>query len=89
MITTYQIRNVLRVHGDQLKRRNTQVRDSVDAGQQRPDFVNISIEAKRKQMLSEMSNHLISEIQSKKQKNGAEVASVSYNRTQIPVNGDN
>lgn len=89
MITTYQIRNVLRVHGDQLKRSNTQVRDSVDAVRRPPDFVNISIEAKRKQVLSEMSNHLISKIQSKNQENGTEMASVSYNRTQTSENGDN
>ena len=62
MITTYQIRNVLRVYGNQLKRRNNPIQDNIRSIQYPADLVDISIEARRKQMLSQMSNHLISKI---------------------------
>ena len=62
MITTNQIRSVLRVYGDQLKRRGSSIQDSVRPNQQSVDLVNISIDARRKQMVNEMSNHLISQI---------------------------
>lgn len=65
MITTHQIRNVLRIHGDQLKRRNTPVAEKGDSDRQPRDFVNISIEARRKQMMNQISSDLISEISSK------------------------
>ena len=62
MITTHQIRSVLRVYGDQLKRRGSFIQDSVRPNQQSVDMVSISIDARRKQMVNEMSNHLISQI---------------------------
>ena len=62
MITTNQIRSVLRVYGDQLKRRGSFIQDSVRPNQQSVDLVSISIDARRKQMVNEMSNHLISQI---------------------------
>ena len=62
MITTYQIRNVLRVYGNQLKKRNALVEDPVTPTQQRADLVDISIDARRRQILSQMSNHLISKV---------------------------
>lgn len=62
MITTHQIRSVLRTYGDQLKKRSALEQNSVETTQQYPDFVNISVEARRKQMLSQMSNNLISQI---------------------------
>ena len=62
MITTYQIRNVLRVYGNQLKRRNMDVQEKIAPATQRMDLVDISIEARRKQTLNNMSNHLISKM---------------------------
>jgi len=60
LITTYQIRNVLRVYGNQLKKRNIPNQNSTDQMErQRPDPVNISIEAKRKQELNNITNQLI------------------------------
>ena len=64
MITTYQIRNVLRVYGNQLKRKNNPIQDNMRSIQYPADLVDISIEARRKQMLSQMSNHLISKTKS-------------------------
>ena len=62
MITTYQVRNVLRVYGNQLKKRSEENRDQESAAHQPSDSVDISMAARRKQILSRMSNQLISEI---------------------------
>ncbi len=62
MITTHQIQNVLRVYGDQLKRRSSSIQDSLRSNQQSVDSVSISNDARRKQMVTDMSNHLISQI---------------------------
>ena len=62
MITTYQIRNVLRVYGNQLKRRNTTPQNEVEPTPHVREFVDISIEARRKAMLDQVSNDLISQI---------------------------
>jgi len=62
MITTHQIRNVLKVYGNQLKRRSALEQNSLEGTQQSNDFVDISIEARRKQMLNQMSDNLISQI---------------------------
>ena len=65
MITTYQIRNVLRIYGNQLKKRTTLFQDSVNPIKQTSDSVDISVEARRKQMLNKMSNNIISQITQK------------------------
>lgn len=67
MITTYQIRNVLRVYGNQLKRRTPLMRDALAPVQQPDDMVDISLEARRKQMMNQMSNRLISQVNPKQQ----------------------
>lgn len=59
MITTYQIRNVLRVYGNQLKKRNMPDQNPAEEMRQSLDSVNISIEARRKQVLNNITNHLI------------------------------
>ena len=59
MITTYQIRNVLRIYGNQLKKRNMPDENPAEKIQQYLDPVNISIAARRKQMLNNITNHLI------------------------------
>jgi hypothetical protein len=62
MITTHQIRNVLKVYGNQLKRRSELEQNSLEGTQQSNDLVDISIEARRKQMVNQMSDNLISQI---------------------------
>ena len=62
MITTYQIRNVLRIYGNQLKKRTMLLQDNVSPNKQPSDFVDISVEARRKQMFNQISNNLVSQI---------------------------
>ena len=59
MITTYQIRNVLRVYGNQLKKRNMPDQNSAEQMPHFLDSVNISIEARRKQVLNNITTNLI------------------------------
>jgi hypothetical protein len=59
MITTYQIRNVLRVYGNQLKKKSVNWQDGHETKHKPNDLVDISIEARRKQKLNEMSHDLI------------------------------
>jgi hypothetical protein len=61
-ITTYQIRNVLRTYGNQLKRRTGTPKGSVAPIQPSPDSVDISIEARKRQVLSQLSAKLISRV---------------------------
>ena len=61
-ITTYQIRNVLKVYGNQLKKRANLLDPSIEPLQPSSDFVDISVEARRKQVLSQLSNKIISEL---------------------------
>jgi hypothetical protein len=62
MITTYQIRNVLRVYGNQLKKKSLHWQGGHDMTHKPDDLVDISIDARRKQKLNEMSNDLISQM---------------------------
>lgn len=72
MITTYEVRNVLRVYGNQLKKKNSQGEDSGSVTYEAVDLVDISMSARRKQMLSQISNQLISTISSPFEKNPEE-----------------
>jgi hypothetical protein len=65
LITTYQIRNVLRVYSNELKRRSSLSQNGLDVPHQSTDFVEISIDARQRQMLSKMSDNLISQITNK------------------------
>ena len=62
MVTTHQIRNVLRVYGNQLKRRNTLVQETLEPDRKYHDRVDISTEARHKQALNRMSERVISHI---------------------------
>ena len=62
MITTYQIRNVLRIYGNQLKQRNRMPFESKEQTSQPSEFVNISMEARKRQIVNQVSNQLISQI---------------------------
>ena len=64
MITAYQIRNVLRVYGNQLKKRSMLAGEGEKTSQaQRPDTVNISGEARRKEeLLNHISNKVLTQV---------------------------
>ncbi|MBN2059007.1 MAG: hypothetical protein JW882_01210 [Deltaproteobacteria bacterium] len=62
MITSYQVKNVLRIYGNQLKKRSAPVKDSTEPTGYKPDFVDISMEARKKQMVGQISNNIISQI---------------------------
>ena len=62
MITTYQIRNVLRVYGNQLKKKTLPIQDSVEPARYSCDIVDISTAARRKQMFNGLSEDIISRI---------------------------
>ena len=62
MVTTHQIRNVLRVYGNQLKRRNTLVQETLEPDRTYKDRVDISAEARHRQALNKMSERVISQI---------------------------
>ena len=59
MVTTHQIRNVLRVYGNQLKRRNTIVQDTFEPDRKFDDRVDISSEARHKQAITRMSEKVM------------------------------
>jgi hypothetical protein len=62
LITTYEVRNVLRVYGNQLKRKSSQFDDSGSVTYGSVDLVDISMGARRRHLLSQISNQLISRI---------------------------
>ena len=62
MITTYQIRNVLRIYGNQLKKRTMLMQENPGTAKQPPDVVNISNEARKKQMYDQISNNIVTQI---------------------------
>ena len=61
-VTTYQIRNVLRIYGNQLKRRSNLVESHSVGARTSADFVEISVEARRKQAVDKLSSDLISQL---------------------------
>jgi hypothetical protein len=63
-ITTYQIRNVLRVYGNQLKKRSNFLDGGIDPVRPSSDFVEISVEARRRQVLSQLSDRLVTQLRS-------------------------
>ena len=62
MVTTYQIRNVLRIYGNQLKKRTMLLQESVAPTKQPSDYIDISVEARKKQMYNQISNNMVSQI---------------------------
>lgn len=62
MVTTHQIRNVLRVYGNQLKRRNALVQESLEPDRRYTDRVDISAEARHREAVNKMSRRVISQI---------------------------
>jgi hypothetical protein len=56
---------VLRVYSNQLKKKNTFVEDQAEPNAKYADVVDISLDARRKQMLNRMSKQLISQVSPK------------------------
>ena len=65
MITSYQVRNVLRIYGNQLKKKTLPIKTSIEPSGYHPDFVDISMEARKKQMIGQISSNIISQIDPK------------------------
>ena len=70
-ISAYQIRNVLRTYRNQLKHRMTVPHDDMDPMQSLSSSVDISIEARRRQVLSQLSTKLIAKVTSSGQESDA------------------
>ena len=62
MISTYQIRNVLRVYGNDLKKRTMILQENGDEKKQPSDSISISDEARKKEVLSRISNRIVTKI---------------------------
>ena len=65
MITTYQIRNVLRIYGNQLKKNTLTIKEKAAPPKHHAEIVDISMQARSRQMVSRMSDNLISMVTSK------------------------
>jgi hypothetical protein len=63
-INTYQIRNVLKVYGNQLKKRSNFLDGGKEPVRPSSDFVEISVEARRRQVLSQLSDRLVAQLRS-------------------------
>ncbi len=61
MITTYQIRNVLRVYGNQLKKKAMIASESTQVTKKSIDIINISGEARQKDVLRKMTDKLVTQ----------------------------
>ncbi|MBW1680325.1 MAG: hypothetical protein JRF59_04675 [Deltaproteobacteria bacterium] len=61
-ITSHQVRNVLRTYGTQLKRRAGLAKEAEAGGSAIRDRVEISMDARRKQVLSQITEKLISQV---------------------------
>ena len=70
-ISAYQIRNVLRTYRKQLKHRMTVPHDDMDPMQSSSTSVDISIEGRRRQVLSQFSAELIAQVAPSGQKSDA------------------
>jgi len=61
LITTYQIRNVLRIYGNQLKKK-AMIADEGTLEKKKPlDVINISGEARQKEVLRKMTDKLVNQ----------------------------
>jgi hypothetical protein len=62
VISTYQIRNVLRVYGNDLKKRTMILQENREEKDSPPDSISISEEARKKEVMSKISNNIVSQI---------------------------
>lgn len=63
VISAYQVNNVLRVYGDQLRQTKISSRPKV-SGNRSPDKISISMEAKRKAIINKISSNIVEKITS-------------------------
>ncbi len=84
-ISTYQIRNVLRVYGNQLKKRSNFLDGGIDPVRPSSDFVEISVEARRRQVLSQLSDRLVTQLRSQERQDRSSQQGAAFGL--LPVEG--
>ena len=62
MITTYQIRNVLRIYGNQLKKKAMIANEGTSVKKKPVDVINISGEARQKDVLRKMTGKMVTQL---------------------------
>jgi len=62
LISTYQIRNVLRIYGNDLKKKTMIHQEISDEKKQSPDSISISDEARKKEVFNRISDKIVSQI---------------------------
>ena len=64
MITTYQIRNVLRIYGNQLKKKAVIASEGTLVKKKPVDVISISGEARQKDVLRKMTDKIVTQLTS-------------------------
>ena len=64
MITTYQIRNVLRIYGNQLKKKAVIAGEGALGKKKSVDVISISGEARQKDVLRKMTDKIVTQLTS-------------------------
>ena len=62
MITTYQIRNVLRIYGNQLKKKAMIANEGTSVKKKSVDVIHISGEARQKDVLRKMTDKIVTQL---------------------------
>ena len=62
MITTYQIRNVLRIYGNQLKKKAVIAGEGTSIKKKPVDVISISGEARQKDVLRKMTDKIVTQL---------------------------
>ena len=62
MITTYQIRNVLRIYGNQLKKKAVIASKGTSAKKKSVDVISISGEARQKDVLRKLTDKIVTQL---------------------------
>ncbi len=62
MITTYQIRNVLRIYGNQLKKKAMIANEGTATKKKPVDIIDISGEARKKDVLRKMTDKVVTQL---------------------------
>ena len=62
MITTYQIRNVLRIYGNQLKKKAMIANEGTSVKKKSVDVINISGEARQKDVLRKITDKIVTQL---------------------------
>jgi len=62
LITTYQIRNVLRIYGNQLKKKAMITNEGTSVRKKPVDVINISGEARQKDVLRKITNKIVTQV---------------------------